>query len=194
MYPFPPFVLHSRMFLFQNRLQFCDTYSNRTCGLLCFKLLLRGVEMYKCIRRSKNFIDLEYILKVIFFLWKSNCFSKRSKTFCTCATSPWVIGWVWKRALALRWRLSARPPSAVLPVVWERRLKRAIFSLKLRVDRSGSLEKGSWPSSSTPDLGAWAGFWCSWVSLSWSWTPKLGWEEAWMLERDRGMSAHEKWV
>lgn len=127
------------------------------------------------------------------YLWKCSCFDGRlatwGKTYFTCSTSPWVMGWVWNRALALRSRVSPRVPSGcwvVLSVAWERRLKRAIFSVKLRVDRSGSSETGSWPSPST--LRTWAGFW---VSLSWSWTTEPGWEEAWMLGSDRGMSMSE---
>lgn len=61
---------------------------------------------------------------------------------CTCSTSPSVIGWVWYRLLLLRARVSplARGP-------WldgcARRLKSAIFSARVSVERSGS----SWPSS-----------------------------------------------
>lgn len=108
--------------------------------------------------------------------------------FLTCCTSPWVIGWVWNLVLALRRRVSPRGPSVFLSVAWERRLKRAIFSVKLRVDRSGSSDTASCFSPST--LRAWAGLWDSFSS---SWTTESGWD-AWMLSSDRELSVNYGWV
>lgn len=117
---------------------------------------------------------------LVFCLLTSSWFNEDPSCF-TCSTSSSVMGWVWNRFWALRWRVSPRAPSAGLPVVWERRVKSAIFSVKLRVERSGSSGNSSCPSPSTPAVGAWAGFCDSWLSFSWSWSVEPGWEEAWRL-------------
>lgn len=78
----------------------------------------------------------------------------------TWSTSPWVIGWVWKRALALRWRVSERGPFADWPEGCDKRLNKAIFSARLSADRSGS--SGPKPSSPATASFETSSFSCSW--------------------------------
>lgn len=111
----------------------------------------------------------------------SESFLLETRVFLTWATSSWVMGCVWKRALALRSRVSPWPPSGVLSVVCERRLKRAIFSVKLSMDMSGSSETFRL-SPSTPALETWDAFG---LCFSWSWTVESG-SEGWILGTNTG--------
>ena len=117
----------------------------------------------------------------------------------TWSTSPWVMGWVWKRALALRSRVSPTlPPASSTSSSWafwgpERRLNRAIFSARLRLDRSGSSEDGTpWPSppwSPPPPVG---GGWPRWgargsgFSFSWPWVRSWSRGVLWVLGLGQG--------